>query len=315
MRIGEAAAILVGFICCHWMWSPAKPMRVDRSPGHAATLIAELDAARPKVVLAGSPQQLDALPPSFLGETDAHALTSARLASAWWYLILKNALPKMDAPPETFVIVYAGVDPTLPGKRVFAPADRRALDALATDRERLLDRLAYHERMDSVEFALSEWTGLYQSRMQVRERLEGVVAGGVARVVGTTPDTLEEARRDRFSRPHWDPALRERHQEERTAARTEFDNRYFEFAAELRTSFLPAMVDLARRHGIRLVFAETEPPLRYTQEQEKLAARYRAAFRAWLAWHGGIHIDLRGLPPDAWPDTLRPHLHAAPTSE
>lgn len=310
MRIGEAVAILVGVLCCHWAWPAAKPMLMERTPGYAVDLRQTLDATHPRLVLAGSPSDLDALDASFLEEEAALVLPSARLASAWWYLILKNALTNIDTPPATFAVFYSGVDPTLPEKRVFAPADRRALDALATDRERLLDRLAYHERMDPVAFTASAWTGLYQARMPVRNRLESAVGEVVANLVGVPQGELQNARQERFSQPHWDPTLREQHQEERIAARTAFDNRYFDFPTELRTSFLPGMADLARRHGIRLVFVETAHALRYTPEQEVLAERYRHAFRTWLDWQGGVHLDLRDVPPAMWSTSLRTLLNA-----
>lgn len=312
MRIGEAVAILVGFLCIHWVWPAANPMQIERTPGHAAALIAQLNQKQPRLVVVGPEEYIDTFASSFLEDASVLALPSARLASAWWYLILKNALVKMDTPPDMFVIFYAGVDPTLPEKRTFAPADRRVLDALATDRERLLDRLAYHERMDPVEFAFSEWSGLYQSRMAVRNRVDSILQDTVARGVGMPSAELRDARGDRFSPPHRDPELQRQHQEERTAARSAYDNRYFDFPEESGQSFLPTMARLANRHGIRLVFIETPSPLRHTREQEVLSGSYRATFRAWLESRGGIHLDMREVPPERRAEAIRAALPPLP---
>ncbi len=242
-------AVLV-FALINPAFLPSAPLRPPRDSGIDTSWRRRIDEEKPKRILLGARELMPLVQPR-AGDL---ALSAPRAASAWQYIVMKNVVARAAYKPETVVLLFCGVELTEPALR--ADGRYRALiDPYAGADEPTLDRLAYL-RLSRLEYWLRRSWPLYQKRIGVKENMESWVRHRGARRLGSTDAyETETAFEDTFAPRHWRrEVLRQCQDALREAAEFRRAARY-DFARQYAESFLPAIIDIARREGIRLVLA------------------------------------------------------------
>jgi hypothetical protein len=285
LQTGLALAVL---IAANGLVAPPNRIEVRPDPRMQPRYRQRIEAERPEVVLIGNSILREGVDAEALSRRTGHRcleVVRGGAASAWWYLALKNQVVAARPLPELVVIVFRDHFLTEPGFRVTGKY-RRRLDALSGADEPVLARLAYGEAPGSL---LERSLPLYGRRAELREDLERVVKDAwVGRLLGLEPGGVDAALERVFRREALDPARLGSLQAESEAPAAGV----YAFGARVEHSFLPEIVEVARAHGVRLVFARAKRrrDLAPGAEPPELVA-YLRDLEAWLAARGIPLLD------------------------
>lgn len=266
--MGVALAVLAGIT---FAWGGrVEGQLIERRPRaelngeHIPDFDAMYPESRPEVVVVGNSVAAAAIDIERLGEAlDRRTLGMIihGSASAIWYLILKNEILPRDTRPDTVVLMFRDVYLTEPDYRIRGPY-ANTVDWLAGPEEPLLDRLAYFRESGALSVAARRHWSLWRGRDDLRSETEALAKAHVAPwLAGATPEELKEAVGRVFAEERKRPDAISRLQLETD---TKIDPEHFRFGPQLRRSFLPELIRLAKDAGIQLIVVRA--PNRRTAE-------------------------------------------------
>lgn len=248
-----------------------------------------LNLQQPEIVFIGNSMLETRIDPVHLTELlDGREVVSLAMPgsqSAVWYLQLKNLVTATDSPPDTVFVFFRNDLITQP----LAPLDDRNRD-LAESLERpgdsefeaVLDsRRSLHQQMiDGLE-------RIYPIQLQNGEALEAI-SDVSAVLLSSSREELSIRADDQFAFHN----LREADEDEPAP---EFTG---SFAAEVDSSFLPLMIDVAADTGINLVFVRVQarPNRDGTVRQSESMADYTQQLANYFEQNGVGSIDFTGNP-------------------
>jgi hypothetical protein len=178
-------------------------------------------------------------------------------ASASWYLILKNVVLQASRKPRVAVIYFRENDLTLPAFRTIGRTRRDVIDPFSLDREPLLEKLAYRPQKGPLLFGAEKIWPLLAARETVRENIESEWRRLVSfPFLGKSGKSPAKVLLRVFQNDLMNQELLTQRQmlEEETSGQ---GRGMLDFQSRLPGSFLPEIISLARRAGVRLVFART----------------------------------------------------------
>ncbi len=316
---------------------PALPGRFSPTIPYNPANRKELAAKKPDFVFIGNSMLFSRIDPPALASTPGGGsgmnLTMGGVFSAHWYLWLKNdIIPSGHRPRATFLF-FRDDELTTPYRSVSTPEERALLAKASVDDERELhEALAFHRPfIDRLETFFYDLYPIQLKRNDLDWLLDSLA------LLPALPDYSGMLWRKKFGSPTVTPEEENVLFEQRQTFKREIKDTLFSangfrprpaprattdtqakpaltFAEQLPHSLLPAMLRLAREHGLRLEFVlvkqrpnlDGSPLIRPASEQ-----RYLADLRDYLAAHGaGLHDD---NPDERWtPEHYYDQWHIAP---
>lgn len=245
------------FLCIFLFWvavfGALATWCLPRAGARHAEIESRLREGRFDTVVLGHSLAVDGIDAQKLGELRGEkALNLGRAGqnSAYWYLVFKNFLMHADPRPREVLIVFDSARLTTPEKNVFG---RYRADILSVSEreEPLLDELVLQKKQSFLDRWLERHSRLYLWRETLRDRvIAGLQQFVLARFLPTDNNTIKRLDAEIFDNAKMIPSLRaEAVREEAGLGREHYD-----FNARVGSSFLPALIQMARERGIRLVF-------------------------------------------------------------
>ena len=300
--IAATLAAPLGWRAAYAAWGPAPEAL-------APSYLPSLEGPRPRVAFdPGVIDGLERMQPGFViigdsmaGRIDEHHLAAisgvpvapiryAASGPALWYLAVKNWVVPSRIEPRWVVIFFRDTNLTDTLFRIDGPWPDRT-DPMALDEEPELDALVaarlqgpWHRAHAAVDAAYGvEGT---------RRWLEPALSSWVARVVAGNRgrDELVQQVNDAFALER----LRPMDEADMQAAA----DRDADFAANVDSSVVPALLRLARARGLRLCFVRVlrRPVNGHPPQEPPALQRYIAGLRAYVEAGGGAFIDDRDIP-------------------
>jgi hypothetical protein len=274
---------------------PALELNRQRRPFNPAP-IDNLRHGRPAWVFIGDSMMGTRIDPILLGELSSthdeivSFLFHPATGPAWWYLAFKNHLVASGVKPRAVFVFFRDTNLTDTLFRLESLYGN-ALDEVAHDDEQELNALVAARRRGI-------WSRVHTTAVRLYETdvAAGWLEPGIRRwfVNWRYPDPPARLRFDRALNERFDLAsLRPG-----VAADLAGANEAADFTRDLPTSVLPAMLALAKQHGLQLCFVRvqrrpngTTPP-----PQSPNLVRYVGELRAWLEAQGALFHDDWGDP-------------------
>jgi hypothetical protein len=213
--------------------------------------------------------------------------------SAWWYLVFKNVICRLEGRVSSVVIFFRDNELTDPSFRVTG-SYKRSIDVLCDSNEFELDRLAYYSSMNNVEFYLNSCWPLLQKRESFRQRVDSIVRDKTASLFFEKSGIdLGLAVEHVFADSNMDKRLFTQYQ----AMADRLSEADMDFHKSVKVSFLPAIIQLARENNIKLVFIRTKKRRDVIpKSQPPELVTYVAALGEYLNEEGIDFIDFTNDP-------------------
>lgn len=219
--------------------------------------IADMSRTSTKLVLVGDSVLLDGVDPDqfekIFGQK-IYFMAFPGSSSAQWYLLLKNSIIKANPRPETVVILFRDTALTTPDFRVTGQYLAQIDENAKADDTELLNR-AYIWPVGPVEQVFSRYFPLYSDRAYLRTKVDSRLKYTLpARLFGCSSKCVETAIWETFSSDMMNSAVM-------GVAVGEAENHLYtlgtmNFKAQVDKSFLPLIINLARKNHIRLILAQ-----------------------------------------------------------
>jgi len=232
-------------------------------------------------------------------------------SSATWFLMLKNLVSVQTPPPRTVIILYRNRQLTLPAHRAEGEY-RKSMEPYMREAEPVLEKL-----LGSVRKSTGVIEGLVQTAYPVERRRENTQDKVQAWALDLVASSREYEEIHNAAKKLFSPRnLRVGNlvDEQKDGGASSLDPDDHEFSAALDASFLPAMIELAREKGIRLVFYQVKRrpnPDGSAGEESPTGPAYLRALRAYLEKAGAPLFD-ETREPDVTVDFYGSGDHVAP---
>lgn len=251
----------------------------------------EIEQKRPRIVLLGDSMltkgvDVDAFQKFIRVRT--YKLDIPGASSALWYLVLKSNIVPAQPAPRTVVILFRDTMLTAPSFRTSGPY-LGMIDKFAAPDDTLLLERAYLSQIGPMQAAVERYFPPYTYRAAIRDRLDAGLRHVLPALQGCDPACADAAMSDVLG--DVEPARFAR--SVRQAEQVLYTPDALDFAARVDASFLPAIIELSKGSGIRLVFvrAPTNVFPDPASEPEGLKT-YFAALAAYLAQQDIPLLDL-----------------------
>lgn len=215
-----------------------------------------IEQSQPGFVLLGDSTLYEGVDPVLLAEglgQPVYEMATPGSGTAAWYLQIKNIILESTYRPGYIVIFFRNTMLTAPQYRTtgryFA-----LLDDYATKNEALVSDLAFVNQMSPLERFAEQYIPLYTARVEIRDDLDNAIRYLPPRLLGCDRDCTNEAVSSIFGR-EVDPVALNLVQED--ASKTLYAQEELNFEAQVQTSLLPYMIELAQKNNIQLVFVRT----------------------------------------------------------
>lgn len=213
---------------------------------------------KPKVILLGNSMLDNGVDPALLSQlTQSRTLKihSGGSASATWYLWLKNIVATASHKPQCVVIFFRDYYLTQPRFRVTGKY-KKVIDAVATQKEPTLDRLAYLNGMDPLSYFLYRYCPLFQKKQELKTRAETAMKETMAQqFLGLEPSEADKAIKHVFRNRNMTPSLLTTRQLEVESTQK---SSHYNFETKIKKSFLPHMIEIAKKNNIKLMFVRVK---------------------------------------------------------
>jgi len=208
--------------------------------------------------------------------------------SAVWYLIIKNNIEDAPTPPKYIVIFFRDTVLTTPSFRTtgryFA-----VVDDYAGKREPLVTEFAYLNSMTPLEKFATRYLPLYTHRWQLRAALDDAMRYPPAALIGCDRRCANQAIYQLGPNELDAVALQQAVFDVDALNAPENLN----FKQNLETSFLPAIVEIAKERNIHLIFVRTKSTRFSRPNSEPPALQtYLTDLQNYLAAEQATYIDL-----------------------
>jgi hypothetical protein len=251
----------------------------------------EIEQQRPRLVLLGDSmltKDVDLESFQSLSGVRSYKLDIPGASSALWYLVLKTNIGPAQPAPRTVVILFRDTMLTAASFRTTGPY-LGMIDKFAAPEDALLIERAYLAQMSPLQAALERYFPPYTYRLSMRDALDARLRHAVpalrrcdgACADAAMSDVLGDVSPELFARSI------------RQAEQVLYTPGELDFAARVDSSFLPAIIELSKAGGIRLIFvrAPTNVFPDLAEEPEGLK-QYFAALTAYLAERNVPLLDL-----------------------
>jgi hypothetical protein len=213
-----------------------------------------MSKVRPQIVLLGNSMlesRVDEIAFSRYTRIRTAKFWSGGSSSAWWYAVTKNIIAEAQVKPKIAVIFFRDQFLTDPEFRVDGKYKAQLNEMLSTDDE-LVDRLAYLKKMNWFTYALYKHSSLFQKRDAINDDFKaGVKDGFVGKLMGIEKGKTDEAIARVFANKNMDRSLLTARQ---LSAESRFGTDIYDFDNRVKKSFLPHIIDVAKKNDIELVF-------------------------------------------------------------
>lgn len=258
----------------------AAPYRKNAEGVREASFAERLASQKPEVVILGSSVTACAIDPTLLQAQSGREVMDMTIGggmSASWYLLFKNVVAKGTPKPKLVVIGFRDVYLTAPDFRVEGRY-KAMLDRYVDGPEPSLDRRAYLAKLSMSEYLLRRHWAPFQRRDDIRDRAEDFAKAGLpSALLGRSPDQLRESVERVFAEEN--KIHPEVNSAEGQALSSDLD-RHFDFDVCLPKSFLPEIIQIAKKSGIQLAFVRMRP--RRNAETPERRATVPSFFRELL---------------------------------
>jgi hypothetical protein len=293
-----AALLASGFFLPGYYDFPyPKPLgaQSEFTPNVQRGAIKALNQLQPEIVLVG-----DSVLYSSTDESALSAMLGKKIykiavpgaGSAIWYLILKNVVLESKHRPQYVVIPFRDTQLTLPAFRTtgyyFSVVDEHA-----TQNEPLVIQLAYIGAMNPAEKIADQYFPLYSARWLIREglnrRLRYFPPAALLGCGQTCADDAFNAVLKKEALSNIGASARGVYDVNLLYSRAALD-----FESQMDQSFLPAMIELARKNDVTLIFVRMKNMDYPTAAHETPALRnYIQALSAYLSAQADVrYLDL-----------------------
>lgn len=266
----------------------------DRDPAIDPAFRDQIDAEKPDLVVIGNSlieRGIDFEQLSAASGLRAMRMSSGGSGSALWYLFLKNEILAAEHPPRYVAIVFRDNTFSVPNLSVEGKY-AAIIDQYAGADEPLLDRLAYLNYLSPWQRFLEQNIAWFRYNPAVRDRLvDSFRTPLVSGLFGVDGLSIDGAVNDAFSPEKLDPALATRVQQTVDPVAEQISANY-DLYANLDSTFLSPLIDLAHKHGIQLIFVHYRAR-HYVEfpDRSETNDAYNADLRAYVEERGVIFLD------------------------
>ena len=177
------------------------------------------------------------------------------LASAGWYLMLKNVIAKSPYKPAYVVVLFRDTILTAPSYRVNGKYFS-LVDELAKSDDTLVIQKAFIQQMNPVDKLADGYLPLYGSRLNLRESIDYYIRYTLTGWMGCDEKCNDDASNAVFQDLNLDANMLV--EAIATAESYLYTPDQLNFAAQLDNSFLPDMVQIAKENNIKLILVRTK---------------------------------------------------------
>jgi len=293
LRLAVVLVILAGANIVLWppmdSFAQLKPDRDKR-----LRLKKAIELQKPSIILAGNSlldNSVNHLQFSKLLGIKALKMSRNGSASAYWYLLFKNVIAMSKHKPDSVAFFFRDYFLTNPSYRVTGRY-KKLLEEVALKKEPLLDRLAYKSSMNPVEQAFALYSPLFQQRDNAVNQLEKTVKGKfISSLIDSRFKKVNKSIKSIFNNRKLDKHLLTIKQLEAESS----GRRLYDFQIENKKSFLPHILDIGRKKGIRLLFVRMKRRRDlFRESQPEMLKRYIDDLEKYLQDNGATLLDFTG---------------------
>ncbi len=287
-----AVAMLVCniYIPLHYRTPYPKPLGPQFTKKIKDERIREIEVSRPNFVLIGDSTLEEGVDQSLLTQTlgeETYKMSVPGSATAAWYLVMKNIVMASTHHPKYVVILFRDTMLTVP---YFRTTGRylELLDDYATDNEPVLTEIAFVSQMNPVEKFAEQYLPLYGMRWEIRARLDRRLRYTVPSLVGCPKECADGSMLSIFGRELDMTALNQMLDDSVDSLYTPDE---MDFDRHINKSFLPALMELAQKNDVTLVFVRTGTLNYPSSETEPLALKkYIKALNSYLTSYDNVYF-------------------------
>lgn len=209
---------------------------------------------KPEIVLIGDSTLVNGVDANLLAQQTGKSVYSIGIpgsASALWYLVLKNNIADSPFKPKYFLVVFRDTMLTAPGYRVHGSYFDQ-VDEYAARREPELIQLSFVNLMNPLEIMAERYFPLYVVRSNLRGSIDSQIRYFAPQLAGCDRDCVDYAMGDMFSGADLEPKVLV----DAVAAAESYlyTPDQLDFAKQVKRSYLPEMIRIAKENNIQLVF-------------------------------------------------------------
>jgi len=247
-----------------------------------------IDNEKPQIVLMGDSTLYSGVDTESLAKLtgkSVYSISYGGMSSAMWYLIMKNNIVDTVYKPEQLVVIFRTTILTAPGFRVKGYNLAR-LDEYARPKDDLFIENSFVNLMPPHQLIAEKYFPLYVFRSNLRDEIDDQLRylapalAGCDR--GCTDGTLYKMQEHRFVNLSFIEG------DANASEAYLYTNEQLDFYAQVETSYLPALIQMAKESGHHLTFVriKVQPDV----SQEKLDS-YNADLSSYLAANDVEYID------------------------
>ncbi|MCI5145657.1 MAG: hypothetical protein D3923_09020 [Candidatus Electrothrix sp. AR3] len=255
-------------------------------------VVQKLNRRNPQIVLIGSSMLGEAVEQNMLSamlSKPAAAVWTGGAGSAWWYLVIKNIIPRMKKKPSVIGVFFRDNFLTLPKHRVNGN-HKNFIDDFSTEHEELLDRLAYLDQLNIVTLFMQKYLPIFNKKNLYKKKFDRALKNTVAHMYHfDNTKKVNQSIADVFANQNMNDAfLHERQLAD--------DKKHYEYKGQMqflpKKTFLEPIIRLCHDRGISLVLIRVKRrrDLQAGQQPLKLLT-YMAALKKYFKKNGVYLID------------------------
>jgi hypothetical protein len=220
-------------------------------------------------------------------------LAYAGSSSAHWYLLHKNVVNQQEPTPRWLIVFFRDKQLTLPAHRA-GERYRDGLEKCMRDEETQFTSILGAARQDTSRWMDRLANGTYLIQRKRSDRQNDLQSAALKMVAGQSQrQSIREAADVIFSAKNQrsDQILIDSRNGEMS-----LDAPGHEFQAHVDQSFLPPMLEMARKNHIRLVFFRVKRRPRSDESKDSTPdlAKYMGELRTYLESHAAVLVDEAG---------------------
>jgi len=217
-----------------------------------------LEQAKPRIILLGNSMLGESVDDQlFMNQVQQRTikLWGGGWSSAMWYLAFKNVIVPASPGPRTVVVFFRDHFLTAPAFRVTGEY-KKVVEQLSEPQEPLLERLAYLGAMSPMEYWINQNWSLVQKRNSIKHGLESNVKSWIGSAYGH-PDvqSVNQSIEELFETKD---LLADELGKAQLKSESVTKGTLYDFEKSLPVSFLPAMVEMARKNDIQLILVRVK---------------------------------------------------------
>ncbi|MBI9015974.1 MAG: hypothetical protein JEZ07_01810 [Phycisphaerae bacterium] len=230
---------------------PPKPLKI--------AIAKSIEFYQPKMILLGNSMLQNGIDENLFNQCvgiKTLKITLGGSASAWWYLTMKNVIAKAHRKPDMVVLFFRDDFLIRPEFRVDGSYLGYINDMRDPGGESLLDRLAYLNNLNQLQYLLIKHSSVAQMHYQAKPAINDLIkAKIVGPMTGNQPKAIEKAIARVFENKKLNQNLLTNRQLASEMTKNDSER---QFSQKLNNSFLPEIVSIAGDSNIRLILVRVK---------------------------------------------------------